>query len=751
MQAQKITSDDITISASPTGGPATSTTYTGKGTGTPKIGNANLGAGVSFVQSSGSLTITAATTTMSTNANEPFTASQVFYRVYLVSAATKPLYEELPLAQTSINNSATQVTYGVSNASINLLNQPAVLAGGTYRLELYFRSTYNDGTPTDITDLGDVSVAGYQATFTVVPPTVTPAGGTTTWVGGGTGDPNPLLPGGPNDWNKAANWTNGVPTALSDAVIPVPARPQSPVLNVSTQNYAVRDLTIQGNGVTFRGLLRVTTATLRVYGDIVNGGNGILATTDAPGNGTSSNSSIVVLAGGNQTIDQGRFANVIVENNIATADASGNPVITPSTIPVIKSLFGKLDIPASLTFAPNVNAILRTTSFNASGNPQIDQNGGAVVDLITTGSVFGETTTASVVGLFKASRTIIIGEKNTFGGIGIDITIFGTSGGSAMQQGFITRSTGLPFNPVTTGTGPRPQSIKRVFGTSFTGLQSGFNADVVFHYLNSTSTLNGRYDELNTNVEGRLELFRTTSGSRFTRLGGVNTVDPGGPDSYPGNAGTVEQTGLDNINTLTLADFNTNPLPLPVVLSAFDVKQVNSESVVTWSTAMEKNSRGFYVEVSINGKQFRSLGFVASVNGNSTAPQSYRFVDTEAGKVGQRYYRLHQIDTDGKTAFSSVKMLDFGTGFLVSTSNLQAYPNPFTSELSVSLTGASMGKGLLRLMDLTGRTIRSQVVQLEGDATNPSFNNLSELKAGMYIVQLTLPSGKVRQAKVQKQ
>ena len=757
-KAQSYNADDITISAAPiTGGTTATTTYAGLQTavGQTLFDGAVLGgAGSSFDQNTGTLTITATSANVSPALGRPINSSVLQYRVYATNATTLPAYTTVNLTQNPASpNPNGSIDFANQAVGVNLLTQPGVLGGGNYTVDIQYISNYTTafGTPRAFSDPSGGTGFGYRATFTVTPPTVTPAGGSTTWIGGSTSDPNPGQPGGPNDWNKPANWTNGVPTALSDAIIPAPARPQPPILNVSTQDYSARNLTVQGNGVTFRGLVRVTTATLRIYGNIVNGGSGILATTDAPGNGTSSNSSFIVFAGGNQTIDQGRFANVRIENNTATADASGNPVITASTLPVIKSLFGKLDIPASLTFAPNINANLRTTSLDANGNPAIDQNGGAVVDLITTGSVFGETTTASVLGLFKASRIVTIGQKNTFGNIGIDITIFGASDGSVTQEGFITRSTGLAFSPVTTGTGPRPQSIKRVFGNSFTGLQAGFNADVVFHYFNSTSTLNGRYNELGSNVEGRLELFRTTSGSTFTRLGGVNTVDPGGVDSYPGNAGTVEKTGLNSINTLTLADFTVNPLPLPVVLSAFDVKQVNSEAVITWSTAMEKNSRGFYVEVSTNGKDFRSLGFVDSGNGNSTSPQSYRFVDSEDGKVGQRYYRLHQVDMDGRVAFSPVRALDFGTGSPVLKSTLQGYPNPFTSELGISLTGASAGQGLLRLMDLTGRTIRSQAVQLEGAATSLSFGDLSELKAGMYIVQLVLPSGKVQQLKVQKQ
>jgi hypothetical protein len=165
-----------------------------------------------------------------------------------------------------------------------------------------------------------------------------------------------------------------------------------------------------------------------------------------------------------------------------------------------------------------------------------------------------------------------------------------------------------------------------------------------------------------------------------------------------------------------------------------------------------EEQQGFFVEVSTDGKNFRSLGFVASASANSAVPQSYRFVDAEANKAGNRYYRLRQIDLDDKTTLSPVRAVDFGgaaTG--VNPAALSAFPNPFTTDLSVSVAGAGNGTATLRLTDLTGRTIRTQQVSLEGGSGTVPLSNLGSLNSGIYIVQLTLPSGKTQTFKVQKQ
>ena len=108
------------------------------------------------------------------------------------------------------------------------------------------------------------------------------------------------------------------------------------------------------------------------------------------------------------------------------------------------------------------------------------------------------------------------------------------------------------------------------------------------------------------------------------------------------------------------------------------------------------------------------------------------------------------MDVDGKNYTSSVRTVNFnGVQERITQESLAAYPNPFTSELSVTVAGS--GSAVLRLTDLTGRTIRSQQVQLEGSARTLSLDGLAELKTGVYVVQLTLPSGKSQHFRVQKQ
>ena len=721
----------------------------------PDFNGANLG---NFSNTTGSLVLNGAESQTSKTDGSNVTGVSIFYRVYrtglTVTDVTNPYSSiVLPFFQNNSADGASPFlqTWKRDNAGVALVT--AGMRPGNYTVEVFLRGTSNEGEFFDSNN-----GANYRATFNVTG--FATAGTSTTWVGG--------TAGATNNWLNSLNWTAGIPDQRSDAIIPSPPRQFPPILNIKAADYSVRKLTIQisdpANAFTSRGILRITTATLKVYGDIENGGNGILATTDAPGSTVDPDaaSAVIELAGSNQVIDRGRVANVVIRNNLVNALTGA---ITPNTVPAVKSILGEFNIPSSLTFEPGVKATLRSTGRNVDGTLFFTTQGDAFADLGPVGTIEGETNKAYVLGILRAfKREVVVGTQSTFGNIGIDINIKTASAANGLVD--ITRTTGTAFAPFRDANGVplsgSARSIKRSFGISTNFLQTGLSADVVFHYNDSDTFDDGQNDELNTNRSGSLQIFRTTSGSTFTNLGGVNTTpDPRRSSATPvngpgtlatpvvrGNGGIVTAFGLNNINTLTLAD---RELPLPITLVAFEARRTGNNALLTWTTATEKDNKGFFVEVSTDGRIFRSVGFVASNQSNSVSRQEYRFLDVTAGKKGIRYYRLRQQDLDGKVALSDVRVVRFEGNETAASTTLLAYPNPFTDRLSVSIAGAGTGAATLRLSDLAGRTVKSQQVQLEGTVNTLELANLSGLNAGIYMVQLVLPSGTVQNFKVQKQ
>jgi hypothetical protein len=170
---------------------------------------------------------------------------------------------------------------------------------------------------------------------------------------------------------------------------------------------------------------------------------------------------------------------------------------------------------------------------------------------------------------------------------------------------------------------------------------------------------------------------------------------------------------------------------LPVKLTAFTAAAKANSVVLNWETATEINNRGFAVERSKDGRAWSELTFV-----NSTAPNgggsTYTSVDFSPLK-GMNFYRLRQMDFDGKFSFSPVKQVNFnGKADAVSV-----YPNPARGTVNVLVDPTSKNVNY-SIINAMGRSLKSGILLSEG---NVNKVNLQGLPAGVYMLQVTDEKG----------
>jgi hypothetical protein len=110
-----------------------------------------------------------------------------------------------------------------------------------------------------------------------------------------------------------------------------------------------------------------------------------------------------------------------------------------------------------------------------------------------------------------------------------------------------------------------------------------------------------------------------------------------------------------------------------VHFSSFNATRSNSSAVsISWTTAQEQNSKGFYVQKNVNGV-WTNVAFVPSQaqGGNSISALNYTYTDANTEK-GITQYRIQQVDFDGKVGYSNIKAIR-GDGNLA---KIVVYPNP---------------------------------------------------------------------------
>lgn len=170
----------------------------------------------------------------------------------------------------------------------------------------------------------------------------------------------------------------------------------------------------------------------------------------------------------------------------------------------------------------------------------------------------------------------------------------------------------------------------------------------------------------------------------------------------------------------TPACYSPPACALPVEWADFTVAKVNGQAHLNWSTFVEIDNDHFEVERSFDGENFTSIGRRAG-HGNSSVVNTYSFVDGDA-LSGTVYYRIKQVDIDGKFSYSPVRTLDFTSSALVTV-----YPNPSAGSFNVQ---AYVEETLLyTVYDITGRV-------LDGGSFSGLVSIGADFTAGSYVVRV---------------
>jgi hypothetical protein len=181
--------------------------------------------------------------------------------------------------------------------------------------------------------------------------------------------------------------------------------------------------------------------------------------------------------------------------------------------------------------------------------------------------------------------------------------------------------------------------------------------------------------------------------------------------------------------------------PLPVELTAFRATATGAAVALTWATASEKNNLGFEVQRSADGETFGKLAWVAGA-GSSASARSYSYRDA-APFSGVSYYRLKQLDVDGKVAYSPVATVQMA---VVVASSISAYPNPTADKVTVTWPAAETVATRWLLTNAMGQQIHTEMVTAPSNFTL----DLSPYAAGTYYLTVLAGEQVLGRTKVQK-
>lgn len=198
-----------------------------------------------------------------------------------------------------------------------------------------------------------------------------------------------------------------------------------------------------------------------------------------------------------------------------------------------------------------------------------------------------------------------------------------------------------------------------------------------------------------------------------------------GTSPEPNNSGIIQQ------------------IPLGVLFSSFTAEPIDRSVLLNWSTASEINSDFFSIERTVDGVDFVAVGEIEAA-GESQSELNYQFTDVNAfAKNDQYYYRIREVDFDGKQTFTDLKFVQFDQP---TNEKIIVFPNPFTDYLTVLIPPSLMfDSATIEIWDEMNRQVKTYSI----DGSNQTLI-VDDLPKGIYFLTVIVENEAVQMVKVVK-
>lgn len=181
---------------------------------------------------------------------------------------------------------------------------------------------------------------------------------------------------------------------------------------------------------------------------------------------------------------------------------------------------------------------------------------------------------------------------------------------------------------------------------------------------------------------------------------------------------------------------------VPVELTNFIAETIKNDVLLTWSTATEKNNRGFEIQRIVGNPQssignWERIGFVEG-KGTNTKVVDYSYLIKGNG-VGKYSYRLKQIDFDGSFTYSPIVEAEVQAPSEFAL--YQNYPNPFNPSTFIEYSLPEKADVKISIFTAFGELVRT----VYSGTVEPGYYKISfdasELASGTYVYRLEASTG----------
>ncbi len=251
---------------------------------------------------------------------------------------------------------------------------------------------------------------------------------------------------------------------------------------------------------------------------------------------------------------------------------------------------------------------------------------------------------------------------------------------------------------------------------------SNFNSGQMLNGATSTTHANSGDSLTDNNSEGTQSgIFRLQPNSQPT----LDLSD----DAIAGDFGVI--IGDDDANFTFDFGFMGGAVPVSWLYFEANLDEAKRNGLLTWATASEKNNQYFEIQRSFDAENFEILGYVNSKaeGGNSQDVLKYGFVDQDIQALNKSiiYYRIRQVDFDGKYEYSATRAVYPGM-----LNQIQIYPNPVIENVHVNMTKSANSR-VIRVLSATGQLLFENNIAVGVEKYELDMSSYSK---GTYLIQI---------------
>ena len=189
---------------------------------------------------------------------------------------------------------------------------------------------------------------------------------------------------------------------------------------------------------------------------------------------------------------------------------------------------------------------------------------------------------------------------------------------------------------------------------------------------------------------------------------------------------------------------------LPVQLTDLGAVYANDKVNVKWTTTFELNNDHFDVERSTDGVNFTVAGTVKG-QANSSVKHNYQFNDDLSKSFLNKndvYYRLKQVDVDGKATLT--KVLVVRVYRTKSLQSLSVTPNPAINDIKVNVQLNENAYIVMKIANSTGIELMRKTTRGTAGSNSFSMEGTSRLQPGVYFLEVIINSNERMNVKLIK-